>query len=149
SQHRGLDVNDHLIALTRRTWLDSAMQCRLGDQCQRVGLLLLHGWRLRRAIDDRRSRWNVTLPTLVERLPSCRQRLHHDRADLRLEPPPNYDHAVAIRIHVERAVPVTPRAFLGFSFAVHLPPAADDHLDVFRGAGPPNGEQPLLWRAHG
>src|SRR5215470_6286387 len=54
-QYLGLDVNDDLVPLARRAGIDAMMQRRLGHQRQGVGLLLLHGRRLRRAVDDGRS----------------------------------------------------------------------------------------------
>jgi hypothetical protein len=45
---------------------------------------------------------------------------------------------------VQRAVPVAPRALLGFGFAVHSSPATDDHLHVFGGAGQAYRQQPLF-----
>jgi hypothetical protein len=40
-QYRCVDVDHHLVALARRTRIDAAMQRRLRDQGQRIGLLLL------------------------------------------------------------------------------------------------------------
>jgi len=42
-----IDVNDDLIAFARRARLHSTMERGLRDKRQRVGLLLLHDWRLR------------------------------------------------------------------------------------------------------
>jgi len=39
-QHRGIDVNHDLIPLTRRTRIDAPVQGRLGDERERVRLLL-------------------------------------------------------------------------------------------------------------
>jgi hypothetical protein len=58
-QHLGIDVNDDLVPLARRDGIDPMVQSRLGHYCQGVGLLLLHGGRLRRAVDERRSSGNV------------------------------------------------------------------------------------------
>jgi hypothetical protein len=78
------------------------------------------------------------------------QRLHHDRADLGLQPPTDHHHAASIRIHVQGAVAVAARRLLRFGFAVHPSPAADDDLHMLRSAGPANREQSLfgLWSGH-
>jgi hypothetical protein len=51
-EHRGIDVNDHLITFCRSARLHPAVQSGLCDERERVGLLLLHSRRFRRAIDD-------------------------------------------------------------------------------------------------
>ena len=40
-EHRRIDVDHDLIAFTRRPWIDSVVQGRLGDECERVRFLLL------------------------------------------------------------------------------------------------------------
>jgi hypothetical protein len=59
-QHRSVDMNHHLVALARGTRLDAVVEGSLGDQLQRVGLLLLH----RRRVRVR----NLIPPPLVEGL---------------------------------------------------------------------------------
>jgi hypothetical protein len=45
-EHRGVDVDDHLIALAWRAGIDPVMKRRLGEQPERVGLQLFHRGRL-------------------------------------------------------------------------------------------------------
>ena len=45
-QHRIVDVDDHLVSLARGSRIDAVVERRLGEQTQRVGLLLRHGHRL-------------------------------------------------------------------------------------------------------
>jgi len=47
-EHLHVDVDHHLIALARRTGIDSVMERCLREQRQGVGLLLLHRRRFRR-----------------------------------------------------------------------------------------------------
>ena len=63
---------------------------------------------------------------------------------------PRDDHAVFVRIHVQRAARVAPGGLPRFRYLVHPAPAADDALDVLGGAGAPHGQQPLfgLRRGH-
>jgi hypothetical protein len=92
--------------------------------------------------------WNVfRLPAAIEQIPCRSQRLHDDRADLRLQPPPNHHHAVGVLIDVQRPMPPA-RRLLRLGLPVHAPPAADDELDVLRRARPAHREQPLFgfWR---
>ena len=53
-EHGGVDVDDHLVPFSRRPWIDAAMKGRLGDERERIGLLLLE----RRGLFER-SRGNV------------------------------------------------------------------------------------------
>jgi len=71
----GIDVDDDLVALARSAGIDAVVERRLGEQRQRVGLLLLH------------RRW-VGLRTLVtsllmQHLASGGKRLEEQCADLR------------------------------------------------------------------
>jgi hypothetical protein len=45
-QHRGVDVDDDLIALARSTGVELVVQGGLGDERKAIGLLLLHGRRV-------------------------------------------------------------------------------------------------------
>jgi hypothetical protein len=51
-EHPSIDVNDDLIVFARGARLHPAVQSGLCNQRQRIGLLLFHGRRLRRAVDD-------------------------------------------------------------------------------------------------
>ena len=55
-QHGCIDVDDHLVALARRARIHPVMKRRLGDQAQRVRLLLGHGRRLHRHVGRKRFR---------------------------------------------------------------------------------------------
>ena len=59
-QDLGVDVDHHLVALGRRAGIDAVVQRRLGEQRQRVRLLLDHG----RRVDLRL----LVAPSLVQRL---------------------------------------------------------------------------------
>ncbi len=82
--------------------------------------------------------------TLIESLPRRPERLHEHRPDLRRQPPAHDDHTVCVLIHVQRSAPVAVRRLPGLGLPVHAPPAAHDPLDVIRGAGLADGEQPRL-----
>ncbi len=41
-EHRGVDVDHDLVSISRGAGIDAVMQSRLGEQRQRVGLLLGH-----------------------------------------------------------------------------------------------------------
>jgi len=149
-QHRGIDVDHDLIPLARRTRIDSPVQGRLGDERERVRLLLLDGGRFRRTVHVPRSRGTVrearsrgTASGALRPCPPMQgfagrgQRLNHHSAGLRLQPGADDDHTAFIVIHVQGAVPVAPRRLLRFRLAIHPAPAADDALDMLGGAGPP------------
>jgi len=97
----GVDVDHHLIALTRGAGIEPVMKGRLREQRQRIGLLLGH---------RRRFRGNVSMPAhphphagpLVQCLARGGEGLHEQRANFRLEPPPEDHHAVLVLVHVER-----------------------------------------------
>jgi len=84
-EHLRVDMNDHLVALAGSAGIHSSVKGGLGDECQRVRLLLLHGRRLGRAVNDGRSRGDVFRPPATRQcLPRRGQRLHHDGAGLRV-----------------------------------------------------------------
>ena len=138
-QDRGIDVDHHLVAFSRCTGIDAVVERRLRDAGQRVRLLLRHGRRFRGTVlGVHRAR------PLVQRLAGRGQRLHEHGADLRRQSPADDDHAVFVLIHVQRPDRVAPCGRPRFGLPVHAPPAADDALDVFRGAGLTDREQSLL-----
>jgi len=139
-QYRRVHVDDDLVSLCGCARIDTVVQRRLGDEDQRVRLLLAH---------RRRFRGNVScVRLLIEGLTGRGQRLHEHGADLRRQPPADDDHAVFVLIHVQGAARVAPRGLPYFRLPIDPPPAADDALDVLGGAGPADGEQPLFrfWR---
>jgi hypothetical protein len=101
-EHRGVDVNDDLVALARRPRVDTAMERRLGEQCQRIGLLLLERRRFRGNVRRARVVEGPRSP-LIQRLARRGQCLDQQLTNLRLEPSTDCDHAVLIPIHMERA----------------------------------------------
>jgi hypothetical protein len=144
-------VDDDLIPLARGAGIDAVVERRLGEQSQRVSLLLTQRRRVlgddqtrrRDGPCDPRSRGNV-FRLSIQRLAGCGQRLHQDRAGLRLEPPPDHHHAVFVLIHMQGSAPMTPGGLLCFCLPIHPAPATDDPLDVLGGARPADREQPLL-----
>jgi hypothetical protein len=102
SEHRGVDVNDHLVALARRPRIDTVMERSLGEQCQRIGLLLLEGRRFRGNV-RRASVVEGPLSPLIQGLARRGQCLDQQLTDLGLEASTDCDHAVLIPIHMERA----------------------------------------------
>ena len=112
----------------------------LGEQHQRVGLLLGHRRRFRGDVAPGQS----AAGPLVEGFARSVQRLHEQRAGLRLEPAPDDHHAVFVLIHVQRPTRVLTRRLSGFCLAIHASPAADDALDVLGRAGASDGQQPLF-----
>ena len=143
-QHRGVDVDDDLVALARGAGIDAVVEGRLGQQGQGVGLLLLHRRRSadRRSADvggrDRaRARWysasRAASSALTSRAP-----------DLRGQPAPDPHGAVVVLIHVQGPARVLPGGLAGLGLAVHPAPAAHDPLDVLGGAGAADLEQALF-----
>jgi hypothetical protein len=94
-QHRRVDVDDHLVALTRRAGIELVMESRLREQRQGIRLLLGHGRRVAR-------RFTLALGSrpLVQRLARCRDRLYEQRPHLWIEPPPQHHHAVLVLVDV-------------------------------------------------
>jgi len=54
-QDRGIHVDHHLVPLPRRPGIEVVMQCRLGQQGQRVGLLLRASRSLRGRVGGRQD----------------------------------------------------------------------------------------------
>ena len=108
----------------------------LGEQGQRVGLLLAEGWRVGGRILERFR--------LREHLPARLERLHQHRPGLRLQPPVDDYHTVFVLIHMEPAPAMALPTLLGFPDPVNPPPGTDDALDVLGGTGPADLEQPLF-----
>ena len=158
---------DHdLVAFARRPWLDSVVQRRLGDECERVRFLLLNRRPVRGTVEVslfRRSvRGSRSLGTvhalrcrgaargvlrscpLMQRLPGCRDCLNHHGPRLRLEPRADDHHPVLVVIHMQGAVFVPARRVFRFHLAIDTAPAADNTLDVVSRAGQADLEQALF-----
>ena len=140
-------MHDHLVVLGRRARIDPVVQRGLGEELQRVRLLLCHRRRFRGGVRGRRV--ERAGPLLRVQGVACRgQRLQEERTGLGGQASADRRGAVVIWIHVERPAGVLPASLVLLRFAIHATPAADDALDVLRRAGAPDGEQPSLdvWR---
>jgi len=147
-QHRGIDVDHHLVARPGGARVEAVMERRLGEQRQGVGLLLLHRGLLLHG--NRRFRGNVRglcrprASAVVQRLPGSVERRDEQRPDLGRQATPDRDRAVFILIHVQGAELVLELGIAELGLAVHPAPAAHDALDVLSGARAPDGQQALL-----
>ncbi len=138
-QHRGIDMDNYLVPLSRGAGINSRVEGRLRQQGQGVRLLLGHRGRFRGNVRRERFRGNVgRAPLLVERLTRRVQRLQEQRPDLRRQPPPEDHRAVLVRIHVQCPARVPPGGLPRFRLPVHTAPAPNDPLDVRGGAGSPH-----------
>ena len=143
-QHVSIDVNDHLIALARGTRIEPVMKCRLGDQHQGVGLLLLEGARFRKRVVGLEQR-RLGPQAITGR----GQGLDQHRAGFRRQPASDDDAAVHILIHVKCAMLVASVGLLPLLLPIDAAPAADDPFDVLGRARAPDREEPLLRRRRG
>ena len=138
-QHRSIDVDHHLVALTGGAGIKPLVERRLRDQSQGIRLLLgrargIRGW----------VTWNGRLfaaGPLVERLARRGERLREQHSHFRLEPPPHDHHAVCVLVDMKRATGVPLRRLPRLGLPVHLPPATHDPLDVVGRALAPNRQQ--------
>jgi hypothetical protein len=103
-QYRGVDVNHHLVPLSRRAGIEPVVEGRLREQGQRVRLLLGHG----RGVVTSRL---VTALLLVQRLARCGQRPQEQGSHFRRQPPPDNQHAVLFLVDVKRAARVLGRVY--------------------------------------
>jgi hypothetical protein len=108
-QHRRIDVDDDLVAFGRRTGIESLMECDLGEETERIGLLLFHGRGLHGLVHETHGGCRST-PPLVEGLPGGVQSLDEKRADLGLQPALEDEHAVVRGEEVVKPVFQPPRA---------------------------------------
>ena len=142
-QDRGVDMDHHLVVLGRRARIDAVVKRGLGQQLQRVGLLLRHRRRLRGDVGGLTIHAPSVLP-LVQSLTGRRQGLHEECPGLGRQATPDGHGAVFAWIHVEGPAGVLPGGLVSLHLAIHAAPAAHDALDVLGGAGPPDGEQALF-----
>ena len=137
-QHRGVHVDHHLITLAGRARIDSVVERGLGEEGQRVGLLLRERRRLHgnlQIVGCIRGRAGYLSPRLlIHGLARCGQGLHEQRAHLRRQPAPDGDRAVLVLIDVQRAAGMLTMSLAGLGLVVHPPPAAHDALHVLRRA---------------
>src|SRR5467141_248665 len=121
----------------RRSRIDAVVERRLGEQAQRVGLLLRYGRRLP-GNAARRFYGNVFVyqvgvcvldaRPLTRRLTRRGERPTQHRAHLGLQPAADDHHAVFILIHVESPARVALGALHGLCVPIDPAPAADDAL---------------------
>lgn len=84
-QHIRVDMDHHLIPLTRGTRIEGVMQRRLRDKDQRIRMLLSDRRRLRNR--HCRFRWRLAARLLIESLPPGLQRAPQEGA--RRQPSPH------------------------------------------------------------
>ena len=113
-----------LIPLARGAGVHAMVQRGLGDQRERIGLLLLHRWRV--------GVGHLIAPPLVQALPRRLQRLQEQRPHLRGQPASNPHRTVFVFIHVQRPPPVVACGLVGLSVPVHPAPTTHDPLNVLR-----------------
>jgi hypothetical protein len=95
-------------------------------------------WRITTRLASHARRWDVSAPdgpvrhagSLVQGLARGCEGLHEQRANFRLEPPPEDHHAVLVLVHVERSARMPQGGLPGLGPPVYTPPTADDPLDV-------------------
>jgi hypothetical protein len=147
-EHGHVDVDDDLVSLTRSAGIEALVESALGQQRQRVRLLLLHRGRFCGNVPWNAAGVHAPRP-LIQRLPCRGQRLHQHGACVGCEPPADDDHTVFILIHVHGAAFVQASGLARLGQHVDTAPAANDPLDVARGARPAHCEQPLLGLGRG
>ena len=133
-QHRRIDVDDDLVALGRRAGIEALVEGDLGEEAERIGLLLLHGRGLHGLVHETHGGCRSP-PPLVKGLPRGVQRLDEKGPDLGLEPALEDEHAVVPGEEIEGPAAVPVPGFLGLDVLVDAPPAAHDALDVLGGPG--------------
>src|SRR5712691_8710156 len=138
-QDRSINMNDHLVTLSRGAGIEPMVECRLREQRQRICLLLGHGRGIRHGVSQRRSL--LATRSLVQRLARRGQRLHEQRSHFRLQPSANDYHAVVVLIHVKGTADVTLLGLPRLGQPVHLSPAPHDPLDVGGRTLAPNRQQ--------
>ena len=125
-QNGGVDMDDHLVPLTRRPGIELMMQRALGEEAQRIGLLL----------HARRSRGAGTgdASALIKCLARGVERTQEHGARLGVQPAAEHHRAIVVRIDVKPSVGVLARRPTGPGPPIQLSPPADDPLHVDGGA---------------
>jgi hypothetical protein len=132
-QHRGVDVNDDLIALARSSGIESLVQRRFGEEDERVRLLLGH-----------RRRVAARLDLLVEGVPRGSKRAHEQSTGLRRQASTHDHRAVIICVDMKRAARMPSSGLAVLGLTVDAAPSAHQTLDVVRGSGVSYCQQPLF-----
>jgi hypothetical protein len=142
-QHGGVHVDHHLVPLARGPGIELVMQRGLGQQRQRVRLLLRPGRGLRGRVGER-QRGLGDAALLVQGLARRVEGPQEQQAHLRREAPAQHHGAVLILVDVECAACVLPLGLAGFRLPVHPAPASHDALHVDRRPRAPHRQQPGL-----
>ena len=131
-------MDHHLVVLGRRARIDAVVERGLGEELQRVGLLLSHRRRCRGNVRGLSIHAPRVLP-LIQGLTRRRQGFQEERSGLRRQATADRDGTVLGGIHVEGAAGVLPSGLVSLRLAVHPSPAPHDALDVLGRAGTPDG----------
>ena len=134
-QHGGVDMDDHLVPLARRAGVELVVQGALGEQPQRIGVLLRPGRRRKVGI-------GVALP-LIQRLPRRIERAQEQGPRLEVQPAAKHERAVVVPIDVQSSAGVLHRQ-TGLRTSVQLSPAPDDSLHMDGRARASHREQTSL-----
>lgn len=117
------------------------MQRRLGQQDQRVGLLLRPRRRLQGGVGGQGRRLAATRP-LIQGLARGVERPNQERPRLRRQPPANHHRAVLVLDDVQRPPGVLPGRLAGLGQPIDPAPSADDPLHVRGRARASHRQQP-------
>ena len=142
-QHRGVHMHHHLVALPRGPGVELVMQRRLGQQGQRVRLLLQPGRRLCGRVGGRQGGLGDAA-LLVQRLARRGEGPQEQHAHFRRQAPTQHHGAILVLVDVERAARVMARRLASFGLSVHAAPAPHDALHVDRRPRAPHRQQPGL-----
>ena len=145
-EHGGVDVDHHLVALAGGAGIELVMQRGLGEQGERVGLLLRPGRGLHRGVGGREAALTDSSDPgpLVQRLAGRIERAEEQRARFGAQPAAKHHGAVVIPVDAQRAARVPARGLARFGPPVHAAPASHDALDVRRGTGTPDRQEARL-----
>ncbi|MEX2220790.1 MAG: hypothetical protein WEG40_03240 [Candidatus Rokuibacteriota bacterium] len=139
-EYRGVHVDHHLVPLAGSAGIQLVMQRGLGQQRQRVRLLLRPGRRRQGGASGRQAAPSVARP-LVQCFPGGVERPEQQRAHVRRQPSPQDHRAVLVLVDMQGPTRVLPGGLSGFGLVVHPPPAAHDALHVAGRARAPHREQ--------
>jgi hypothetical protein len=93
-QHRGIDVDDDLVLVSRDAGIGSTVERRFRHERERVRLQLGHRRRFRGNVLNHGVAGRLARP-LIQRLPGRVQRPEEHGAHLRRQPSADDDHAVS------------------------------------------------------
>ncbi len=119
-------MDDHLVPLPGRAGVELVVQSALGEEAQRIGLLL-------RPCGRREAGIGAACP-LIQRLPRGVERAQEQGTRLGVQPAAQDHRPLVVPIDVESSAGVLPRRQTGLSSSVQLSPTSDDPLYVDRSA---------------